>query len=198
MNAIASILAHTVGHASLHIPLSDRHLSYILFYSKLLNIVPWKQCIWRHSVLYWCIVRHTTFYLDKHCKHLAAALSWKRPKYSTFSIYIYTYVFHRTTIYVHISATSILDATGFCANHWQGRRAYSRLTFTYYHICDIFQLLFLLCPFASTVEQDLWHNHFTNKNIGSELDQLWMWNNIKWLPCTYHDISIYAAMNCTF
>ena len=88
MNAIASILAHTVGHASLHIPLSDRHLSYILFYSKLLNIVPWKQCIWRHSVLYWCIVRHTTFYLNKHCKHLAAALSWKRPKYSTFSIYI--------------------------------------------------------------------------------------------------------------
>ena len=113
-------------------------------------------------------------------------------------IYIYTYVFHRTTIYVHISATSILDATCFCANYWQGRRAYSRLTFTYYHICDIFQLLFLLCPFASTVEQDLWHNHFTNKNIGSELDQLWMWNNIKWLPRTYHDISIYAAMNCTF
>ena len=113
-------------------------------------------------------------------------------------IYIYTYVFHRITIYVHISATSILDATDFYANYWQSCRVNSRLTFTYYHICDIFQLLFLLCLFTSTVEQDLWYNHFTNKNIGSELDQLWMWNNIKWLPRIYHDIGIYAAMNCTF
>ena len=102
MNAIASILAHTVGHASLHIPLSDRHLSYILFYSKFLNIVPWKQCIWRHSVLYWCIVRHTTFYLNKHCKHLAAALSWKRPKYSTFSIYIYIRMYFTEPRYMYI------------------------------------------------------------------------------------------------
>ena len=100
MNAIASILAHTVGHASLHILLSDRHLSYILFYSKFLNIVPWKQCIWRHSVLYWCIVRHTTFYLDKHCKHLAAALSWTRPKYSTFNIYIRMYFTEPRYMYI--------------------------------------------------------------------------------------------------
>ena len=98
-------------------------------------------------------------FVTLHLTWINTASIWSRPDPierdlgTLLSVCMYLTELHYIDIY--ISATSILDATCFCANYWQGRRAYSQLTFTYYHICDIFQLLFLLCPFASTVEQDL-------------------------------------------